>query len=82
MATYRLTEKACIIDQVYEEGTVIGEGTAVPFTGIPGPHMEPLDDDAKKRIKAAQERAAQRGHAWSLNIMNDVPIERVDNAGI
>lgn len=82
MATYRLTEKAFIGNVVYEEDTVIGEGTSVPFSGIPGPHMIPLDDDAKKAVAAAQKQAAAEGRSYDLNVMNTVPLDRVDNRGI
>jgi hypothetical protein len=44
MAKYKLTAAAIINDRQYE----IGE--EVEFDGVPGPHMEPLDADAKKAV--------------------------------
>jgi hypothetical protein len=42
---YQLTEKAYIHDVLYEPGA------SVYFDGIPGPHMEPLNDAAKEMVK-------------------------------
>ncbi len=53
MAKYKLLERSIIDDQVLESGTVIGEGTQYPFNGRPGPHMMPLDSDARLAVAAA-----------------------------
>jgi len=52
MAKYRLTA-AAIIDDVQRE-----IGFEFEFDGVPGPHMEPLDDAAKKAV-AERDRAAK-----------------------
>ena len=52
MARYLLTERAYIADQLLEAGTEIGDGTQVPFTGPPGPHMTPMDKPAEKAVEA------------------------------
>lgn len=46
MALYRLLTAAFIAPNRYAEGTIVN------FTGVPGPHMEPLDDDARKALAA------------------------------
>ena len=51
MPRYRLTERSYINDQLLDAGTEIGDGTSVPFSGIPGPHMEPLDKPAAVAVK-------------------------------
>lgn len=55
MAKYKLLQKAYIADQYLEAGTVIGDGTPYLFQGRPGPHMEPLDADARMKMKEAIE---------------------------
>ena len=82
MARYRLTEKSYINDMVLEPETEIGEGTSVPFSGVPGPHMEPLDKDAEKALAAAKEQATKEGRIFDLAVMNTVPIHRVSNVGM
>jgi predicted nucleic acid-binding Zn-ribbon protein len=52
MAKYRLTAPA-IIDDAQRE-----VGFEFEFDGVPGPHMEPLDDAAKKAV-AERDKAAQ-----------------------
>jgi hypothetical protein len=82
MAKYRLTEPAFIGNVVWPAETEIGDGTQVPFSGIPGPHMEPMDDEAKKEVAGAKKSAAQEGRAFDLLVMNNVPIIRQNNAGM
>lgn len=82
MGKYRLTEPAFIGNVVWPAETEIGEGTQVPFSGIPGPHMEPMDDDAKKELIAARVMATKEGRAFDLAVMNTVPILRQNNAGM
>jgi hypothetical protein len=81
-ATYKLTEKAFIGNVVCEEDTLIGEGTSVPFSGVPGPHMTPMNPDAEKALAAARKQAESEGRSFDLNVMNTVPLDRVDNRGI
>jgi hypothetical protein len=52
MARYKLREAAVVGDRYY------GAGEEVEFDGVPGPHMEPLDADAKKVAAAADKREA------------------------
>ena len=47
---YRLTERAYLNERIVEEGEEIGDGTSVPFSGPPGPHMIPLDKEAEKAM--------------------------------
>ena len=54
MARYKLTEPAYINDRLLEEGAEIGDGTQVPFSGTPGPHMHPLDKAAEAAVSAYQ----------------------------
>lgn len=82
MSRYRLTEPAFIGNRVWPAETEIGDGTQVPFSGIPGPHMEPLDDEAKKALAAAQIAATKEGRKFDINVMNTVPIMRQNNAGL
>ena len=82
MARYRLTEIAFIGNDVHQVDTEIGDGTSVPFSGIPGPHMEPLDDDARKRFADAKKQAGTEGRSFDLNVMNSVPVERMDNRNL
>jgi hypothetical protein len=35
-----------------EEGTVVGDGTAIPFTGRPSMNMEGVDEAGKKAVEA------------------------------
>ena len=63
MARYRLLEKAYLCETFLDpnppEGPreiIIGDGTPYPFKGVPGPHMEPLDDEAKA-LRAAYDKA-------------------------
>lgn len=58
MAKYRLLQRAIINDQVLEVGIEIGEGTQYPFEGRPGPHMYPLDSDARMKMKKSLEESA------------------------
>ena len=44
MARYKLLQ-AAIVEDVQREA-----GTEVDYNGVPGPHMEPLDADAKKAV--------------------------------
>jgi hypothetical protein len=81
MAKFRLLEKALIAEDgnhgvVYDVGTEIGDGTPIPFTGEPGPHMEALDDEAKARLVAAEARAKADGRYWEApgRIMNRLDI--------
>jgi hypothetical protein len=46
MARYKLREAAMIGDKRYEAGEEI------EFDGVPGPHMEPVDPEAKKAVGA------------------------------
>jgi hypothetical protein len=66
MARYRLTERAYIADRVLEPGTEIGSGTEIPFSGIPGPYMEPLDAAAKAAVEAASKDWGTRDPIASL----------------
>lgn len=68
MARYKLTQAAMINDVRYEPGT------EVEYDGIPGPHMEPLDDAAKKAIV---ERDKEKPPAIGLeqNVMQAHPTE-------
>lgn len=52
MAKFKLLSAHCIDGQYLEEGTVIGEGTAFPFNGVPSSMMEGLDDTGKKAVEA------------------------------
>jgi hypothetical protein len=52
---YVLLQKAIIADQLLEPGTEIGDGTAFPFSGTPGPHMRPLDKEAERETREAGE---------------------------
>jgi len=45
MPKYRLTEAAAMHDRVYEADSI------VEFDGIPGPHMEPLNEAAHGMVK-------------------------------
>ena len=49
---FRLTERAYLAERIVEEGEEIGDGTSVPFSGAPGPHMVPLDKEAEKAMAA------------------------------
>lgn len=82
MPRYRLTEPAFIGDVVWPAETEIGEGTQVPFSGIPGPHMEPMDDAGKKALADAKTMAIKEGRNFDLAVMNTVPIMRQNNAGL
>ena len=69
MPKWRLLEKALIAENgnhgvVYEAGTEIGDGTQVPFSGEPGPHMEPLDEGARILSDAAEAKAAKENREW------------------
>lgn len=89
MAKFRLMEKALIAEDgnhgvVYDVGTEIGDGTQIPFTGEPGPHMEALDDEAKARLDAAEARAKKEGRFWEApgRIMNRLDIASQKTAAI
>jgi hypothetical protein len=60
--------------QVWPAGTVIGEGTAISLVGTPGPHMKPLDDDAKKQIEVAQKEYKTAGKPWTNNYTSFLPV--------
>lgn len=62
MAKYRLTQPA-IIDDAQRE-----VGFEFEFDGVPGPHMEPLDDAAKKAV-AERDKAAKPEIGLDQNIM-------------
>lgn len=47
MAKYELLEKAFIDNRIYE----VGETVEVSDSVIPGPHMKPVDDAAKKKAR-------------------------------
>jgi hypothetical protein len=47
MAKYKLLEKSFIHNRLYEEG----ETVELSNEAVPGPHMQPLDAAAKKRVK-------------------------------
>jgi hypothetical protein len=53
MARYKLKEAAVVGDRYY------GAGEEVEYDGVPGPHMEPLDPDAKKAASAKREEPAR-----------------------
>lgn len=82
MAKYRLTEKSLIAEDgnhgvVYDADTVIGdEPGCVPFRGEPGPHMEPLNDDAVAKVAAAVARYERQGLKWinPNGVMNTLPV--------
>lgn len=46
MPRYRLASKA------FFAPTLLPEGTVIEYSGTPGPHMEPLDDDAQAAMDA------------------------------
>lgn len=76
MARYELTAPAHLGEpaQVWPAGTVIGEGTNIPLVGTPGPHMKPLDDDAKKQIEAVQKEYKTAGKPWTNNYTSFLPV--------
>ena len=49
MAKYRFTETAYSDGRIYKEGETVTVSNSV----IPGPHMTPLDEDAKTAAKSA-----------------------------
>lgn len=59
MAKYKLLMQHYIDDRLLEAGTIIGEGTEVPFLDKDGkplqptPYMEGLDDDSAKEVAKA-----------------------------
>ena len=48
MAKYKFTETAYVDGRLYHEGEVV----ILPASLVPGPHMCPLDDEARKAAKA------------------------------
>jgi hypothetical protein len=68
MAKYRLTAPA-IIDDAQRE-----VGFEFETDAVPGPHMEPLDDAAKKAV-AERDKAAKPEIALDQNVMKAYPEE-------
>lgn len=68
MAKYKLTA-AAIIDDVQRD-----PGFEFEFDGIPGPHMEPLDDAAKRAV-ADRDKAPKPEIALDQNVMQAHPTE-------
>ena len=68
MAKYKLTA-AAIIDDVQRDA-----GFEFEFDGIPGPHMEPLDDAAKKAV-AERDKAKPPEIGLDQNVMQAHPTE-------
>lgn len=56
MARYKLLEEAVINDTVLAAGTEIGDGTPYPFDQEPGPHMEGLDREGKKKVEEVHQK--------------------------
>lgn len=52
MPKFKLLCDHYIGEQVLKEGTVVGEGSAFPFTGAPSSMMEGLDEASKKAVEA------------------------------
>lgn len=84
MAKWRLTAKSLIAERgnhgvVYDIDTVIGDepGVTATFTGEPGPHMEPLNDSASAKTKAAMERYRRENLAWidPNSVMNTLSLD-------
>jgi hypothetical protein len=68
MAKYRLTAPA-IIDDAQRE-----VGFEFETDAVPGPHMEPLDDAAKKAV-AERDKAAKPDIGLDQNVMKAYPEE-------
>jgi len=47
---YRLTEQAFLEPHNEDSARLIEEGQEVEFTGVPGAHMEPLNEAAQKQM--------------------------------
>lgn len=60
MARYKVLEPSLIGNEILDEGTEIGSGTAYPFEGLPGPNLEPLDDEGKGKALELVEYNKQR----------------------
>ena len=80
---WKLLETALIAENgdhgvVYKVGTLIGDapGSECPFTGEPGPHMEPMDEGARIKSLRAREKAEADGREWISpgSIMNKLSI--------
>ena len=67
MAKYRLNQTAWINE------TLLEPGTEIDFDGQPGPHMEPLDDEAREALAAYYE--ANPGA--TLDLIGSLPIAPV-----
>jgi len=62
MARYRITETSYINDRLVAEEAII----EVADDLVPGPHMQPRDDAARKAVKAAGQRMAKVDPVESL----------------
>jgi len=52
MAKYKLTDTAYLAERLLAPGEVV----EVADTVVPGPHMNPVDDAARRAVKAAGNR--------------------------
>ena len=56
MAKYRLLAQHVLHGAVREAGTEVGDGTELPYTDDPTPHMEGLDAAGKRKVAEVHKR--------------------------